>query len=151
LRISFLTLGVFLFIAIFPRRDSSHARIDEIKGLAARHPYLAAMLALFMLALSGFPPTAGFFGKFYIFSEAVKSGYIWLAIIGVMNSFVSVYYYLRVVVAAYFGGDQTEFRPVVYTPSIVLALLITVIGTMALGLMPQFFVDLSRQSLFPFI
>ena len=156
---TFFNLGGFAIVTMIDTRTGSKALIDEMKGLSGRHPYLAALLALFMFALAGFPPTAGFFGKFYIFSEAVKSGYIWLAIIGVMNSFVSVYYYLRIVVAAYFGkpdlvnpaSDGKEFQPVSLKPALLLVLLITGIGTLLLGFMPQYFIELSRLSIFPFI
>jgi len=148
---TFFNLGAFTVITIIDSRIGSNALIDEMKGLSGCHPYLAALLALFMLALSGFPPTAGFFGKFYIFSEAVRSGYIWLAVIGVMNSFVSVYYYFRVVVAAYFGKPEQEFRPVAYRPALLLALLITATGTLLLGFFPQYWVELSRATMFPFL
>ena len=78
--------------------------------MSRSHPYLAAMLALFMFALAGFPPTAGFFGKFYLFSAAVEKGLISLAVIGVMNSFVSVYYYLPRDQGFYF--DSFDERPI---------------------------------------
>jgi NADH-quinone oxidoreductase subunit N len=93
----------------------------------------------------------GFFGKFYIFSAAVKAGFIWLAIIGVMNSFVSVYYYLRIVKVAYLDRTETAFMPVTYSTGIVLALIITAVGTMGLGLWPQHFLQLSQQALFAFL
>ncbi len=148
---SFFNLGGFALVTMLDSREGSTASIDEIKGLSARHPYLAALMAFFMLSLAGFPPTAGFFGKFYIFSEAIKQGYIWLAIIGVMNSFLSVYYYLRVVVAAYFGKTDMEFAPLSLKPAMAIVLLITAAGTVALGLFPQYWVALTRLSFFSLI
>ncbi|MCX6825857.1 MAG: NADH-quinone oxidoreductase subunit N [candidate division Zixibacteria bacterium] len=148
---TFFNLGAFTIVTMVDSRARSQALIHEMRGLSIRHPYLAALLALFLLALAGFPPTAGFLGKFYIFSEAVKGGYIWLAIIGVINSLVSVYYYLRIVVAAYFDQRETEFQPVTYTPALRLVLFITAAGTLILGLWPQYFLHLTRINMFPFI
>ena len=148
---TFFNLGGFAVITLIDSRSGSHARLDEMHGLSSRHPFLAAFLALFMFALAGFPPTAGFFGKFYIFSEAVKAGYIWLTIIAVMNSFVSVYYYLRVVVASYLGKAEKEFSPVAYRPAIVIVLVITAVGTLALGIFPQFGLQLTRMCMFSFM
>ncbi|MCP4704509.1 MAG: NADH-quinone oxidoreductase subunit N [candidate division Zixibacteria bacterium] len=147
---TFFNLGGFAIVTIINSRKGSTASIDEMKGISVRHPFLAALLALFMFALAGFPPTAGFFGKFYLFSEAVKAGYIWLTVIAVMNSFVSVYYYLRVVVVAYFGKTDEEFQPVSFKPAIVLVLLITATGTLAIGLFPQFALQLAQQCMFSF-
>jgi len=147
---TFFNLGGFAIVTMINSRTGSTAAIDEMKGISIRHPFLAALLALFMFALAGFPPTAGFFGKFYLFSEAVKAGYIWLAVIAVMNSFVSVYYYLRVVVVAYFGKTDEEFKPVLFKPAIWLVLLITAAGTLALGLFPQFGLQLAQMCMFSF-
>ncbi|HDL04298.1 MAG TPA: NADH-quinone oxidoreductase subunit N [candidate division Zixibacteria bacterium] len=148
---TFFNLGGFAIITMIDSRSGSRARLDEMKGLSGRHPFLAALLALFMFALAGFPPTAGFFGKFYVFSEAVKQGYIWLVIIAVMNSFVSVYYYLRVVVVSYFGKTDEEFKPVVLNPALILVLLITAAGTLLLGVLPGYWLELTRMCTFPFI
>lgn len=148
---TFFNLGAFAIVTMFDSRTGSKALISEMRGVSARYPFLAAILALFMFALAGFPPTAGFFGKFYVFSEAVKSNLIWLTIIAVMNSFVSVYYYLRVVVVSYFGKPEEEFKPVSYRPALVLVLLITTIGTLVLGFFPQYWLELTRTCSFPFI
>ncbi len=150
---TFFNLGGFAVVTMLDSRSGSEAQISEMKGLAARYPYLAALLALFMFALVGLPPTAGFFGKFFILSEAVKQGQITLVIIAVLNSFVSVYYYLRVVWAAYFEkseGDK-EFKPVVFNPALVLLFIITVAGTLILGLFPQYWLQLARLATYPFI
>jgi NADH-quinone oxidoreductase subunit N len=147
----FFNLGGFAVVTLMDSRAGSTAEISEINGMAAKYPYLAAVFALFMFALAGFPPTAGFFGKFYIFSEAVKGGFVWLTIIAVMNSFVSVYYYLRPVVAAYFGPADKEFSPVAYRPGIIAVLLITALGTLGLGFFPGYVLEISRMCMFPFM
>ena len=103
---TFFNLGGFAILTMLDTRTGAQSRFEELRGMSTKHPYLAALLALFMFALAGFPPTAGFFGKFFIFSAAVEHGFIWLAIIGVMTSFVSVYYYLRVVVYCFFSKSD---------------------------------------------
>ncbi len=144
-------LGAFATLTLLESRSGCRSDMKELVGLSKANPYLAAVLALFMFALAGFPPTVGFFGKFFVFSSAVKAGYIWLAVIGVLNSFVSVYYYLRVVKAAYFEQPESAFVPVKYSASIVAALAITAIGTLALGLLPQTLVELSQRAIFAFL
>jgi NADH-quinone oxidoreductase subunit N len=147
----FFNLGGFAIITMIDSRTGGSSKIEDIKGLSAKHPFLAVVLALFMFALAGFPPTAGFMGKFYIFSEAIKNGYVWLTIIAIFNSLISVYYYLRVVVAAFFGKPDKEFAPVPLRPALILVLLITVAGTLILGMMPEFLIELSRTNMLPII
>jgi NADH-quinone oxidoreductase subunit N len=141
-------LGAFAVVAIMETRTGMESDFSELAGLSKIHPFLAATLALFMFALAGFPPTVGFFGKFYIFSAAVQANLIWLAVIGVMNSFVSVYYYLRVVKVSYFDTTETMPAKVNLTPSIVVALVITVIGTLGLGFFPHQLLQLSQAAMF---
>jgi NADH-quinone oxidoreductase subunit N len=149
---TFFNLGAFSVVTMIDTRSGSKAMIEEMKGLSAKYPVLAVLLALFMFSLAGFPPTAGFFGKFYIFSEAVKKGFVWLVIIAVMNSFVSVYYYLRIVVVTFFGHPEKEFQPaVVYRTALVVVLFITTMGTLVLGFFPQYWLQLTRMSVFPFV
>ncbi|NOY89165.1 MAG: NADH-quinone oxidoreductase subunit N [FCB group bacterium] len=144
-------LGAFAVVTLMETRSGCKSDFSELVGLAKVHPYLAAVLTLFMFALAGFPPTAGFFGKFYIFSAAIKSGYIWLAVIGMLNSFLSVYYYLRVVKTSYFDSSDKSFIPVKYSLSIIIVLVITVIGTLGIGLFPQQFLNWSQSALFAFL
>jgi len=148
---TFFNLGGFAVVTMIDSRTGSNALISDMKGLSKTHPYLATVLALFMFALSGFPPTAGFFGKFYVFSNAIDNGFIWLVILAVLNSFVSVFYYLRVVVVAFFSEADKEFKPVAFKPAIVLVLFITIAGTLILGFFPQYCLDLARATVFPFI
>jgi NADH-quinone oxidoreductase subunit N len=148
---TFFNLGGFTVVTMIDSRSGSKALISEMRGLAGRYPFLAVLLGLFMFALAGFPPTAGFFGKFYIFSEAVKNGYIPLVIIAVMNSFVSVYYYLRIIWISFFEKSDSEFKPIIYHPAVVIVLIITAVGTLAIGFFPQYWLQLARAATFPFI
>ncbi len=148
---SFFNLGGFAVVTLLETRTGCQSDFSELSGLAKSSPYLAVVLALFMFALSGFPPTVGFFGKFYIFSAAVKANFIWLAIIGVMNSFISVYYYLRVVKAIYFEEASGAVLPVTYSPAIIVVLVVTAIGTLGLGLFPGQLLHFSQSALFAFL
>jgi NADH-quinone oxidoreductase subunit N len=144
-------LGAFAVIILLETRSGCKSELSELVGLAKANPYLSATLALFMFALSGFPPTVGFFGKFYIFQAAVRSGFIWLAVIGVLNSFLSVYYYFRVIRAAYFDQLETAFAPVKYSASIMIVLIVTALGTLFMGFFPSMLLNFSQSAIFAFL
>jgi NADH-quinone oxidoreductase subunit N len=98
-----MNLGAFGIVSLIEGREETNLDLKSYSGLASRSPMLAAILAVFMFSLAGIPPFAGFFGKYYVFIAAVKSHLTWLAIVGVLASVISVYFYLRVVVLMYFG------------------------------------------------
>jgi len=141
-------LGAFGVVTVLETRSGCKSDYSELTGLSTVHPYLSLVLTLFMFALAGFPPTAGFIGKFYVFSAAVHEGFIWLAVIGVMNSFVSVYYYLRVIKSSYFDTVEHAVQPVTMSASTVIALAIAVVGTLGLGFFPQQLLELSQAAIF---
>jgi NADH-quinone oxidoreductase subunit N len=101
-----MTLGSFALIALFEKQENTLVSVTDLKGMAKRHPWLAMSLTVLMLSLAGIPPTLGFFGKFYVFSAALDQDMYWLAFWGVINSVISVYYYLRPVVMMYMSDDQ---------------------------------------------
>jgi NADH-quinone oxidoreductase subunit N len=144
----FFNMGAFTMLIIIENKSGGSNHIDTFKGLASRHPWLSVFLALFMFSLAGFPPTAGFFGKFYLFSAAVNAGLVWLVIVAVLNSLISVFYYLRPVKAAFFDRVDSEDREPVIGFTIGVAIVITVAGTLILGLFPGFFLDLATSSVF---
>ena len=88
-----------------------HPQLQRISGLSFRHPFAAFAMLLFMLSLGGVPPMAGFMGKFWLFGAAIESGYVWLAVIGVLNSAVSIYYYVRIVVFMWLKNEPTGSVP----------------------------------------
>ncbi|MHC4139940.1 MAG: NADH-quinone oxidoreductase subunit N [Planctomycetota bacterium] len=98
---TFMNLGAFAIIIVLGKKGEENANIEDFSGLGYKHPLLAVAMCIFMFSLAGIPPLVGFIGKFYIFSAAIKSGFIILAIIGMINSVISVYYYLRVTVVIY--------------------------------------------------
>ena len=101
-----MTAGAFGVVGLLEKNENTLIEVDDLRGLSRRNPVIAAALALFMLSLAGIPPTIGFFGKFFIFSAAIKNGLVWLAIWGVVSSVISVYYYLRPVVAMYMRDEE---------------------------------------------
>ncbi len=142
---TFMNIGAFIIIIFLGEKK---VNLDDYSGLVTKYPILGITLALFMFSLAGFPPTSGFMAKFYVFSSAIKSGYTGLAIIGVLNSFVSVYYYLRVVVIMFMRAPVDEVQKVPIPFFLGLALLFSVWGTLHLGILPQSFLTLAQNSIF---
>lgn len=127
-------LAAFFAVIAFVNQTSSEM-IDSFAGMGRRSPWLAALLAFSLVSLTGIPPTAGFMGKLFLFSAAVKSELAWLAVVGVLNSVVSAYYYLRVIRVMYFQPPPTEERGVSSVPLRV-ALGSAALGVAFLGLAP---------------
>ena len=133
---SLMNLGAFAIVTILSRTEDKLVHLSDYAGLAARRPGLAAVLSLFLLSLAGIPGTAGFAGKFFIFRAAVESNLVWLAIIGVMTTVVSFYYYLYVIVQMYMREPAEEFADLHIAGSLKLALAVSAIGTLYLGILP---------------
>ena len=104
-------------------------------------------MALFMFSLAGLPPTAGFMGKFYVFSAAVAKGYVWLVVIAVLNSLVSVYYYFRVTIKIYMQPAEKEIQGIRFGAPAVVALVLMAAGTLWVGAFPDSYLELARQAL----
>ncbi len=90
---TFMNIGAFIIVILYGRKAEDNLNISDYAGMGYKYPVLGVTMAIFMFSLAGIPPTAGFVGKFYVFAAAVKSGFVDLAIIGVINSVLSVYYY----------------------------------------------------------
>jgi len=145
---AFMNLGAFAVVILYGRKGEENILVSDYSGMASRYPLLAAGMAIFMFSLAGIPPTAGFVGKFYIFSAAVKAGYVGLAIIGVLNSALSVYFYLRVTVMMYMRSPEKEpAGGLDFSPGMVIALLITVFFTLQMGIFPAEYLNLARKSI----
>jgi NADH-quinone oxidoreductase subunit N len=102
-------------------------------------------MLLFMLSLGGIPPTAGFMGKFWLFSAAIEAGYVWLAVIGVLNSAISLYYYIRIVVFMYLKKETTGSEPAA-SPALAFTLATAVVVTIALGIYPRGLFEFAEAS-----
>lgn len=106
---AFMTMGAFALLSALENRDDSRGlELEDFSGLGLRRPMVGAAMALFMFAMAGIPPTAGFFAKYYVFNAAIDRGLTWLAVVGVLNSALSLYYYLRVIVYMYFRKSTNE-------------------------------------------
>ena len=148
---TFTTAGALGVILLIERDGREAVRLEDFGGLAARQPWLAVALTVFLLSLIGIPPTAGFVGKFYLFGAAVRSGYIWLAVIGVLNSAVAAYYYLRIIVYMYMR--EPDGAPAVMVPSVAgsFAVVVALWGVVQLGVMPAPFLDLAQAAVAPLL
>ena len=133
---AFMQLGAFAIIVLLRRRDVVGDELKDFSGLHGRNPFAAFAMLVFMLSLGGIPPTAGFMGKFWLFGAAIDAGYYWLAVIGVLNSAVSLYYYVRVVVFMYVKTEQVGSEPTM-GPALGFALAVAVVATIALGIYPR--------------
>jgi NADH-quinone oxidoreductase subunit N len=140
-------IGAFGVIALLDNADLPNDEVRDYAGLWNQHPTLAALMTIFLLSLGGFPPMAGFIAKWYVFSAAVKAGYSGLAIIGVLTSVVSVFFYLRIVVMMYMTSSETPARfPAV--PRIAgAALVVSAILIFYLGILPTRVIDWAAASI----
>ena len=140
-------LGAFGVIALLDNAERPNDDVRDYAGLSNDHPVLAALMTIFMLSLGGFPPMGGFIAKWYVFNAAVKGGYTWLAIIGVLTSVVSVFFYLRVVVMMYMTPtDKPAVFPAI--PKVTgFALVVSAIVVFYLGILPTRVLDWAAASI----
>jgi NADH-quinone oxidoreductase subunit N len=133
---SFMQLGAFTVVVLLHRKDIVGEDLKDFSGLHFRSPYAAFAMLIFMLSLGGIPPTAGFMGKFWLFGAAIDAGYVWMAVIGVLTSALSLYYYIRIVVFMYLKKETTGSEPVT-SPALALTLAVAVLATLLLGIYPR--------------
>ena len=141
---SFTTFGAFGIIILLGRKGEENLELEGYSGLAYKHPLLALSMTVFLLSLGGLPPFAGFVAKFYIFSAAIEEGFVTLVIIAVLNSAVSFYYYLKVVVFMYMKEPEGEFQ-LSLTPMTLFVVIIGIIGTIELGIFPDTIISLTTH------
>ena len=140
----FTQLGAF-FVAVLVGVQLGSDEIADYAGLSRRAPVSALLMAVFMLSLTGLPPTAVFIGKFYVLAAAIDNGLLWLAVVGILNSVISLYYYVGVIRAMYVMPAATE-RAVPEPAALQVALGLTGLGTLVIGLYPQPLIDLARNA-----
>jgi NADH-quinone oxidoreductase subunit N len=141
-----MNVGAFAVAILINHRGAGYYQLDDYRGAGFRRPFLGAMMAIFMLSLAGIPPTGGFVAKFYLFGAAVKTGHIVLVVIAVLNSAVSVFYYIRVLVLMYMQPEG-EFQPIPQPAVYSLVLVICAAGILGFGLFPGSLITLVGQSL----
>lgn len=142
---AFMNIGAFAVVIMLRSEGFKGDNISDYEGLAKTHPLAAALMLVFMFSLTGIPPTAGFMGKFYVFMSAINAGYTWVVIIAVMFSAISAYFYLRVVMYMYMK-EPKETVQLSTSPAIGLALAITVIAVLAIGILPSAIVNFARNA-----
>jgi NADH-quinone oxidoreductase subunit N len=133
---AFMNLGAFAVCILINRRGDGNYGHDSFKGMGFAHPLLGITMTIFMLSLTGMPPTAGFFGKLYVFSAAIKEGHIMLAIVGLLNSAVGAYYYLRIITLLYMSKAEGE-TAVPLPASYRYALVISSLFILIVGVFPE--------------
>jgi NADH-quinone oxidoreductase subunit N len=143
---AFMNIGAFTIVILMGRKGEPNEEIESYAGLAARHPFIALSMSIFLLSLTGIPPLGGFMGKFYIFSSAIKANYYWLAVIGVLNSVVAAYYYLRVLMYMYFKEPERELGPIDFSPGYVIVILVSIAALFYLGILPREVLLLAQRS-----
>ena len=144
---AFTNVGAFAVVTYFSRKGERYVSIDDFAGLAQRQPGMAAMLTIFLLSLIGVPLTGGFFGKFYIFKAALDAKLVWLTVLGLLNSAVAAFYYLRILVVMYMRepGESVETLP----PAgalLQIAVYGSAVGTLLLGIFPSLILDFANRA-----
>ena len=141
-----MNVGAFAVVSHFANAGERYVTVEDYEGLGRSSPLLAATLTIFLLSLIGIPMTGGFFAKFYVFSAAVKAHLIWLTLIGVINSAVGAYYYLRIIVVMYMRESRKEV-PVTPIPfGLGLALTASMVATLYFGILPNRVLQYAQQS-----
>jgi len=143
---TFMNLGAFAVITSLRRRNIIGDTIDDIAGLYFKAPTEAILMLIFLLSLAGIPPLAGFWGKYFIFLALIQTGHYALAAIGVLYSVVGLYYYMRIA-NSMLMRQPIDAEPVRTSPAMRLALTITAVGTVVIGLFPNFFINGANWSL----
>jgi len=140
-----MNAGAFCAIIAMRRGDAADVELDDFAGAGFRYPWIGAAFSVFLFSLAGFPPTAGFLAKFYVFSAAVRQGQVGLVIIAVLASLVSVFYYLRIVVTMYMKDPATSAEADAENPALYLVMFLCLYGVFQLGVWPGNLLTVIRQ------
>jgi NADH-quinone oxidoreductase subunit N len=143
---TFTNMGAFALVVMLRREGKVGDRVEDFAGMASKAPVAAAAMLIFLLSLAGIPPLAGFIGKWWVFGAAIKGGYAWLAVVAVVNSAVSLYYYMRVVVMMYIK-PAPDAEPYGAPLALATACGVSLLFTLAIGLYPQPFIRLASYAL----
>ncbi|MGB9730538.1 MULTISPECIES: NADH-quinone oxidoreductase subunit N [Calditerrivibrio] len=141
---AFMNIGAFTILSLMKNKGIiEDERLESFAGLGKKYPIISLAMLIFMFSLAGIPPLAGFMGKFYIFTSAIKSGVIWLAIVGVINSVIACYYYMRVTIFMYFKEPEYEVTVDMKAASFI-ASLIAVVFVLVIGVFPSFLMNIVK-------
>ncbi|WP_432823634.1 NADH-quinone oxidoreductase subunit N [Trichloromonas sp.] len=145
---TFMNLGAFAVLVLAGKKGEENLTLDGFSGFGYKRPLLGVAMTIFLFSLMGIPPMAGFAGKFFIFAGAIKAGYIWLAVIAMLNSAVSLYYYLRVMVFMYFKDAVEEYDWVTMNVGAVVSIVLALIGVLYLGILPGGVMEMAKLAIF---
>jgi NADH-quinone oxidoreductase subunit N len=142
----FMNVGAFAVVTHIGRKGEKFVKIEDFAGLSQKQPMLAAIMSIFLLSFIGVPLTGGFFGKFYIFKAALDSNLMWLTVLGLLNSAVAAFYYLRILVVMYFQepGESMANLPAA-GPVLKIAVFASALGTLVLGIFPSLVLDVADK------
>jgi NADH-quinone oxidoreductase subunit N len=145
---NYLFLGIGTFAAIIALGSPGRVALDldDLAGVGRRFPWIGGIFAVLLVSLAGFPPTGGFLAKFYVFSAAVRAGHLALAVVGVLTSLISVYYYLRIIVVMFMKEAEQEKAVDIENPAVYLVLFLCFYAVLQLGLFPGNIITLIRQA-----
>jgi NADH-quinone oxidoreductase subunit N len=143
---TFMNLGAFLVLVALRRQNIIGEDLDDISGLMHKSPGYAILMLIFLLSLAGIPPTAGFLGKYYIFLSLIQTGHYTLAVVATLYVAVAIYYYFKVV-RSMFTGEETEKAPLATSFGLRVALAVSGVMTLAIGIYPEPFLRLAQTSL----
>lgn len=132
----FMQIGAFIVVSLIEKQDDNRLNLEDYKGLSKSNPFLAATMAIFMFSLVGLPPFGGFIGKYYLFLSAIETGYLWLTIIAVIASLISVYFYIGLIINMYFREQSNPIEKISLGHANI-SLIIGIIGILLLGVLPD--------------
>jgi NADH-quinone oxidoreductase subunit N len=143
-----MNLGAFGLVVLLETKGYAAESVDDFNGLAKKNPLAAGAMLIFLLSLAGIPPTAGFIGKYFLFAAALKAGFVWLTVLAVLMSAVSLFYYFRIVRAMYLveGEGELKWKE---EPLVRWAILGCLAGTLAIGVFPQPIIAFAKTCLLP--
>jgi len=143
----FMNIGAFAAVIALSKKEQEYLELEDYAGIGFKYPWIGATFSIFLISLAGFPPTAGFLAKFYVFSSAVRQGLVPLVIIAVLASLVSVFYYLRIIIYMYMREPTKEIEIVAENPALFLVLFLCLYGVLQLGLYPRNILILIGQAI----
>jgi NADH-quinone oxidoreductase subunit N len=137
-----MQIGAFIIVSLIEKENETMMNLEDYNGLSKANPFLAAAMAIFMFSLVGLPPFGGFIGKYYLFLSAIESGFLWLTIIAVIASLISIYFYIGLVINMYFRDFKIEPQRVELGLANV-SIIISIVGILILGIFPGYWLDLA--------
>jgi len=143
---TFMNLGAFLVVIALRRANIIGEDLDDIAGLVYKHPSYAFLMLIFLLSLAGIPPTAGFWGKYYIFLSLIQTKHYTLAVIATLYVAVAIYYYFKIVKTMFIREAEEKAPPLATTMGLKVALAASVVLTLVIGIYPQPFIELAKTS-----